>query len=103
MLSLKAPENILPLAACRAVTVRERCQKAGFRRIPLFFGTCALLCAADASFNATRYLDHIKYLASPELKGRATGSPELEKAAKYIADQFRADGLQPPPGSAGGR
>ena len=71
------------------------------RRASLFFLACALLCAAEASFNAARYLDHIKYLASPELKGRATGSPELEKAAKYIADQFRADGLQPPPGSAG--
>jgi hypothetical protein len=33
------------------------------------------------------------------MKGRASGSPELETAAKYIADQFRSDGLQPPGGS----
>ena len=34
---------------------------------------------ADARL--TEYLDIIKYLASPEMRGRATGSPELEKAA----------------------
>jgi hypothetical protein len=47
------------------------------------------------------YLDHVKYLASPELKGRATGSPELEKAAAYIASQFKADGLKPVSGKTG--
>jgi hypothetical protein len=52
-----------------------------------------------ADFDADRYLQHIKYLASPELRGRATGSPELEKAAQYIVEKFRADGLQPPPGA----
>ncbi|MES1262083.1 MAG: M28 family peptidase, partial [Acidobacteriota bacterium] len=57
--------------------------------------------AATSSFDPVRYLDHIKYLASPELKGRATGSPELEKASRYIVDRFRAEGLQPPAGSAG--
>lgn len=56
----------------------------------------AILCAAprDASFSAERYLDNIKYLASPELKGRESGSPELEKAAQFIAAQFKADGLK---------
>ena len=66
-----------------------------------FFAACTLLWAAESSFDAARYLEHIKFLASPELKGRATGSPELEKAGKYIADQFRADGLLPPAGSSG--
>ena len=53
---------------------------------------------AVVDFDAARYLDHIRFLASPELRGRATGSPELEKAAQYIADRFKADGLQPVPG-----
>lgn len=44
------------------------------------------------------YLADIKYLASPELKGRGTGSPGLEKAAKYIAGQFKSFGLKPVPG-----
>ena len=48
----------------------------------------------DAAFSADRYLDHIKFLASPEMRGRESGSPELEKAAQYIAAQFKADGLK---------
>jgi aminopeptidase YwaD len=69
--------------------------------VPLFFAALTLVWAAESSFDAARYLEHIKFLASPELKGRASGSPELEKAAKYIADQFRADGLIAPAGSSG--
>jgi aminopeptidase YwaD len=49
--------------------------------------------ASDLS--ASRYLDHVKYLASDELKGRGDGSPELNKAADYIAAQFRRLGLHP--------
>jgi Peptidase family M28/PDZ domain/PA domain len=48
----------------------------------------------DSAFSAERYLSHIKFLASPEMKGRESGSPELEKAAQYIAAQFKADGLK---------
>jgi aminopeptidase YwaD len=53
-----------------------------------------LAAAGDSSFSAERYLDHIKFLASPEMKGRDSGSPELEKAAQYIAGYFKADGLK---------
>src|ERR1700722_3614961 len=53
----------------------------------------ATLFAAD--INPDQYLAHIRYLASPGLKGRATGSPELEKAAHYIEGQFRSFGLKP--------
>ena len=63
--------------------------------------TAALAWAAKETvpaFSADRYLTHIKYLASPELKGRGTGSPELEKAAQYIEAQFRSFGLKPVPG-----
>src|SRR5579863_2563648 len=57
----------------------------------------ALLAATpgDSSFSAERYLSHIKFLASPEMRGRESGSPELEKAAQYIAAQFKSDGLKP--------
>jgi aminopeptidase YwaD len=51
-------------------------------------------------FDPDRYLQHIKFLASPEMRGRATGSPELEKAAQYIAEQFRSDGLRPVDGKS---
>src|SRR6266446_2678378 len=53
-----------------------------------------------ADINPQVYLDHVRYLASPELKGRATGSPELEKAATYIESQFKTIGLQPPDGKS---
>ena len=40
-------------------------------------------------------LDHLRYLASDELKGRGNGSSELEKAALYIAGRFEEYGLAP--------
>src|SRR5438270_10616538 len=46
-------------------------------------------------FDPQHYLGHVKFLASEALRGRATGSPELEKAAAYIAKQFKGAGLQP--------
>ncbi|MCU1328155.1 MAG: peptidase [Bryobacterales bacterium] len=65
--------------------------------VALLFTTAAFA----QTFDATRYISHIKVLASPEMKGRATGSPELEKAAQYIAGQFKADKLKPVPGTKG--
>ena len=55
---------------------------------------------ATASIDPNVYLDEIKYLASQEMRGRATGSPELEKAAHYLAGQYRSFGLQPVVGSS---
>jgi len=54
---------------------------------------------APANISPDAYLAHVKYLASPELKGRATGSPELETAAGYVASQFQSLGVKPVPGS----
>ncbi|OGU77812.1 MAG: aminopeptidase [Ignavibacteria bacterium RBG_16_34_14] len=39
--------------------------------------------------------DHITYLASDQLKGRFTGTPELKMAADYIEEQFQSYGLKP--------
>ena len=71
------------------------------RRAGLLIALASIVFAAssgDSAFDAERYLNHIKYLASPEMRGRESGSPELEKAAQYIAGQFKADGLRPPDG-----
>lgn len=38
---------------------------------------------------------HIRFLASDELQGRDTGSPELRIAARYIAEYFRQHGIKP--------
>jgi hypothetical protein len=49
--------------------------------------------AFDVDLKAT-----VEYLASDELEGRGLGTPGLDKAADYIADNFRKLGLKPPPG-----
>ena len=44
---------------------------------------------------AARYIEHVKVLAAPAMKGRGAGTPELEKAGRYIASQFERYGLEP--------
>jgi hypothetical protein len=62
-------------------------------RLALLIAVSGGLLAANLSSN--EYLGIVKFLASPEMRGRATGSPELEKAAAYIRDQFRGMNLNP--------
>jgi Zn-dependent M28 family amino/carboxypeptidase len=38
---------------------------------------------------------HVQVLASDAMQGRQTGSAEYLKAAAYVVDQFKADGLEP--------
>jgi aminopeptidase YwaD len=64
----------------------------------------ALLCAAPFAWGQTAavdpaaYLDDIKYLASPELRGRMSGSPEAEKAAQFLVGKYRSFDVNPVPG-----
>jgi len=46
-------------------------------------------------FSESRMMKSIEFLASEELKGRGLGTPELDKAANYIADNFKQAGLKP--------
>jgi Peptidase family M28/PDZ domain/PA domain len=48
-----------------------------------------------SDLSAARYLDNVRYLASDQMKGRGDGTPELDRAADYIASQFRLWGLRP--------
>lgn len=50
---------------------------------------------SPAELTASAVLEDVKYLASDELRGRAAGSPEANRAAAYIAERFRACGLRP--------
>ena len=50
---------------------------------------------AASQIDPHAYLDHIKFLASDDLRGRGNGTPELDRAADYIAGRFRAAGLEP--------
>jgi aminopeptidase YwaD len=50
---------------------------------------------AIGAFSDERYISDVAFLSSDELQGRASGSPELERAAEYIAEEFRKAGLTP--------
>jgi hypothetical protein len=58
-------------------------------------GVLARLAAATPPIDANRILEHIKFLASDELRGRANGSAGLERAGDYIAAAFKESGLRP--------
>jgi len=59
----------------------------------LLIGASAAALAPD--IEPDRLLAHIKFLSSDEMKGRSNGSPELERAANYIAEAFGSAGLRP--------
>ena len=40
-------------------------------------------------------LEHIRYLASDDFKGRKSGTPEYQKAAEYVAAKMKEYGLKP--------
>ncbi|MCX8051332.1 MAG: M28 family peptidase [Chlorobi bacterium] len=44
---------------------------------------------------AERLRAHVKFLASPQLEGREPGTAGNERAADYIAEQFRLFGIEP--------
>src|SRR4030095_15016211 len=62
----------------------------------LWLATLALLQNRDGG----RWWSHVEFLASDELRGRETGTPEHRRAAEYVAQQFAAAGLTPA-GTAG--
>ena len=51
--------------------------------------------AAAAGITPEDVKKHLAIIASDSLRGRDTPSPGLEMAAKYVADQFKADGIAP--------
>jgi hypothetical protein len=71
------------------------------RKIFLLLGLGASLLskAQPATYAGTITADDLKKLlyviAGPEMEGRGTGTPGLEKAAAFIEDRFRQSGLQP--------
>ena len=65
-------------------------------RVAFFaFAPLAIAFAATAVVDPAQYLNDVKYLASPELRGRNTGSPELAKAAAWIEAHYRKLGIKP--------
>jgi len=67
-------------------------------RAPVEMGRLAersALAELPPAFSKERMLETVKLLASDELKGRETGTPELDRAADIIAKQFAQAGLAP--------
>jgi aminopeptidase YwaD len=68
-----------------------------------FLASCALLAGCSptshgirsGSITADGVREHIRYLASDELKGRKSGEEGNRLAAEYIARHFEEDGLLP--------
>jgi hypothetical protein len=58
-------------------------------------GASALAQSADWNALGKLWWSHIQFLADDNLEGRGTGTRGFEKAATYMAEQFRAAGLEP--------
>lgn len=61
----------------------------------LLASTGALAQTAQLTPDEAAMRAHVAFLASDEMKGRAPGTPEYDRAAAYVADQMRAAGLTP--------
>ncbi|WP_026309647.1 M28 family peptidase [Niabella aurantiaca] len=55
---------------------------------------------AGTSFDTGTVEKTIRFLAADEMKGRAVFSPEIDKAADFIAASFKKSGLQPLQGNS---
>jgi peptide/nickel transport system permease protein len=62
--------------------------------VPLL-GPAAALTAVSRQFDGERARAHLAYLADPARGGRYTASPGYREAAAYVAERFRALGLEP--------
>jgi hypothetical protein len=68
--------------------------------LPVLCGATFIALAATPAIDPKLYIETVKYLASPELRGRNIGSPELEKAADYLERDFKKFGIKPIPGKS---
>ncbi|HEX8277035.1 MAG TPA: M28 family metallopeptidase [Longimicrobiaceae bacterium] len=83
---------VLALAACAPAA------QGGGQDTPAQAGARPAAPAAAAAaplIDAARLAEHVRTLASDEFLGRGPATPGEEKTVAYIAEQFRAAGLQP--------
>src|SRR5579862_7087650 len=66
-------------------------------KTPLVLLVCSvsLLAAVDYAAEGKLWWAHIQFLASDDMRGRDTGSPEFRKATEYVAGRFEKLGLKP--------
>src|SRR5918993_914629 len=68
--------------------------------LAVFFISVHCVAQKTDAFNVKEVERIENFLASDEMRGRKTGSPEIDKAAAFIADEFKKAGLQPVQGSS---
>ena len=66
-----------------------------FRIVTPLVGPAAALTGVATQFDGAAARVDLAYIADPARGGRYTGSPGFQEAAAYVADRFRALGLEP--------
>ena len=64
-------------------------------RVVLAVALLSVAATVSGQQPAARWWSHVAFLASDDMQGRDTGSPEHRKAAEYVAEQFKRAGLEP--------
>lgn len=77
----------------RKISFKKNIKKIFF--LCLLAMSSAFFSEAQTTISSEKLKKHITYLASDKLEGRGTGSIGEQKAAKYIAKQFKKVGLKP--------
>ncbi len=63
--------------------------------ISLLIFSCAVAGLAQSTNEGQSWWNYVKVLADDNMGGRETGSPGYDRAAAYVVEQAKADGLQP--------
>ena len=63
--------------------------------ISLLIFSCAVAALAQSPNDGQSWWNYVKVLADDNMEGRETGSAGYDRAAAYVVEQAKADGLQP--------
>jgi hypothetical protein len=70
-------------------------RKLGLCAVAVLLGQALLAAPKLEHAQEQRYVEHLKFLAAPEMEGRGAGTAGLQRAGEYVVDHFRRMGLQP--------
>jgi Zn-dependent M28 family amino/carboxypeptidase len=73
----------------------KRLPLVGFVLVALAAHSSSNPTAVHPNFDGKSWWEHVKVLAADDMQGRETGSEGLRKAAAYIVEQLKGDGLEP--------
>ena len=88
------PTNRPAIGLCFSSALCLRFSAAGVSESVDRFQTYGHACGPGSHLCRVSMREHLKFIASDELQGRNTPSPGLDRAAEYIAAQFKKAGLE---------